>query len=503
MKVKLFRWALLVLICLYSVPAFAAGEWETEINMTTERVWFWKDKQFAVVNNGGNNEIYVKTGGGEWKSELKLDDSILYYWGMKVLSIDMTKDEIYMVVDYGDEIKVYSSTNGTSWRTVVVNIPDYQDSAWLTLLHPDQVLVNTDKGFMMRYDKGVANWDLQVTSSCAPWENIVYTGDKVFAVIDNKLQFSTNLRNWQDTDYRVNKLLIDVFKKTEVGGKAVPSNDYATDETIVAFNPGIPGSVAISNDKGVNWEILDKELFKINKARTPQTITAAAVTGDVIALGTLEKHVLFSKDNGQSWLATEVAGAVLDLAIKDNLVLAATTGGLQSLDWNTLVFKEVPAEPEQDEETGSPGDSLEQDEQDVDEQDVDENNSQQKESERIIFTLGQSKYTVNDKIFEIDVAPLTREGRVYLPVRYLAISLGVPEENIGWEHPNVTLTKGDVTVTLNINTDFINVNGQIRHANQPLVINGRTFLPARWIAEAFGYTVDWDPQTNAIYITSS
>ncbi|PHJ37101.1 hypothetical protein P378_18785 [Desulforamulus profundi] len=45
--------------------------------------------------------------------------------------------------------------------------------------------------------------------------------------------------------------------------------------------------------------------------------------------------------------------------------------------------------------------------------------------------------------------------------------------------------KGDLVVDLDV---------------APIMKNGRTYLPARWIAEAFGYEVKWDEQSKAILI---
>lgn len=34
----------------------------------------------------------------------------------------------------------------------------------------------------------------------------------------------------------------------------------------------------------------------------------------------------------------------------------------------------------------------------------------------------------------------------------------------------------------------------------PLIKNGRTYLPARYVAEAFGYTVHWNPSDQTVAI---
>ena len=41
------------------------------------------------------------------------------------------------------------------------------------------------------------------------------------------------------------------------------------------------------------------------------------------------------------------------------------------------------------------------------------------------------------------------------------------------------------------------------HDVKPIIINDRTMLPLRFVAENLGYTVQWDPATRTITITYS
>jgi len=55
---------------------------------------------------------------------------------------------------------------------------------------------------------------------------------------------------------------------------------------------------------------------------------------------------------------------------------------------------------------------------------------------QVTFKVGRKKMLVNDTPVVIDAAPLEREGRIYLPVRYVA-------EAFGWE---VTSSADNVTL---------------------------------------------------------
>lgn len=119
------------------------------------------------------------------------------------------------------------------------------------------------------------------------------------------------------------------------------------------------------------------------------------------------------------------------------------------------------------------------------------------------FRIGQRSYTVDDQAKEMDVAPFIRDNRTYTPVRYLAYMLGISDQEIAWDPTaqQVTLTRGAISVELFIGRQVIIINGEERSIDvAPLIEQGRTFLPARHVAEAFGAEVGWDPSGGTISI---
>jgi hypothetical protein len=65
----------------------------------------------------------------------------------------------------------------------------------------------------------------------------------------------------------------------------------------------------------------------------------------------------------------------------------------------------------------------------------------------------------------------------------------------------------DTTIELWIGKPQATVNGQTKwiddtnHKVMPEIINGRTMLPLRFVAESLGAKVDWEPNTKTITIT--
>lgn len=110
------------------------------------------------------------------------------------------------------------------------------------------------------------------------------------------------------------------------------------------------------------------------------------------------------------------------------------------------------------------------------------------------FNIGTTVYTVNGVAKVMDVAPYVKNGRSYVPVRYLAYALGVTEDNVKYDEATstVTLVKGDKTVKLVIGDKNLSVNDTVTAMDvAPETTNGRTMLPARFVAEAFGAQVGY------------
>ncbi len=120
------------------------------------------------------------------------------------------------------------------------------------------------------------------------------------------------------------------------------------------------------------------------------------------------------------------------------------------------------------------------------------------------FVIGESTYVVDGVEYPMDVAPyLTAAGRTYVPVRYLAYALGVNEDNVYWDAASktVTLLKGAISVQLTIDSNVYRVNdNNLPMDVAPEVKDGRTMLPARFVAQAFGASVGYDSVTQTVTI---
>jgi len=109
---------------------------------------------------------------------------------------------------------------------------------------------------------------------------------------------------------------------------------------------------------------------------------------------------------------------------------------------------------------------------------------------------------LNGSELSFDVPPQTVDGRTLVPLRAIFEALGA-EVNWNDSTQTITGTKGDTTVVLPLGSTTPTVNGQTVTIDVPAMVqNGRTLVPLRFVAEALGVVVDWNPSTRTVTITS-
>jgi len=111
----------------------------------------------------------------------------------------------------------------------------------------------------------------------------------------------------------------------------------------------------------------------------------------------------------------------------------------------------------------------------------------------------------NTPIVTMDVLPIIQDDRVLLPIRFVAEALGA---DVGW----TASTNGGTSVvhiTLGDLTSYIPI-GEITPELASLgmdvpaqILNDRTMVPLRFVAEFFGAVVEWDGNTRGIEIVST
>lgn len=100
----------------------------------------------------------------------------------------------------------------------------------------------------------------------------------------------------------------------------------------------------------------------------------------------------------------------------------------------------------------------------------------------------------------MDQLPFIEDGRTLVPLRSIFEALGA---SVAWEEATqkVTARKGDVQIELTVDSSTAYINGRAVTLDKPAkVINGRTFVPLRFVGEAFGATVSWLADSDTVAI---
>jgi hypothetical protein len=121
----------------------------------------------------------------------------------------------------------------------------------------------------------------------------------------------------------------------------------------------------------------------------------------------------------------------------------------------------------------------------------------------IILTIGKKEIMVNGKLNLMDVAPFIDKtsGRTLVPVRFISEFL---DFEVTWDAiaKKVTIMDPSKTIILSIGQKTASINGNAYEMDvAPLILDSRTFVPLRFISEAFGYLVNWDAKTQSITIS--
>ena len=112
------------------------------------------------------------------------------------------------------------------------------------------------------------------------------------------------------------------------------------------------------------------------------------------------------------------------------------------------------------------------------------------DSKLVIMSIGSAQIIVNNDVVKCDAAPLIQDGRTYVPRRALS-SIFDARCDYNSDTQQVTITKNDTVIAMNIGEAAFTVNGEAKTIDAPAYIaeNGRTMVPLRFIASAFGAVI--------------
>lgn len=108
---------------------------------------------------------------------------------------------------------------------------------------------------------------------------------------------------------------------------------------------------------------------------------------------------------------------------------------------------------------------------------------------------------VNGTPVRFDVSPVVREGVVFVPLRGVFEEMGATV-SFSKHSGQVTAERGSTVVELRVGHKMAQVNGETLFMFQPAIeMGGRTLVPLRFLSEALGANVEWNPVRREVEIT--
>lgn len=107
---------------------------------------------------------------------------------------------------------------------------------------------------------------------------------------------------------------------------------------------------------------------------------------------------------------------------------------------------------------------------------------------------------INGERFALSSGNIVENGVTLVPMRSFFESIGV---EVAWDEETFTAVgiKDDVEVRIGIGSNLSIVNGrEVPMACPARIVDGVTYIPLRFVSEAFGYGVEWDPETREVVI---
>ena len=126
---------------------------------------------------------------------------------------------------------------------------------------------------------------------------------------------------------------------------------------------------------------------------------------------------------------------------------------------------------------------------------------QKEKNEKYDYTDGVG-VILDGKLLSFDVNPAIINDRTYVPLRTIAEKLSA---NVSWvaETSTAVIEKEGIKAEFPVNKALYFINGQKFSADSPaIIVNGRTLVPLRFAGNALSLDVEWDGETSCVLLST-
>ncbi len=273
-------------------------------------------------------------------------------------------------------------------------------------------------------------------------------------------------------------------------------------------------SSAEFNSTTINSIIDSKQPLNITQGMATTSIASGALQGlklnsnDVLSVSVVPQRVAFTVTNGSA-VNNKINDAFLNNALKFDI--AVNDKSVENLDGKVTLTYDVSSYNLTNEQMGKlqavevlpNGEVKYIDSKIVDGKVVFETDKtgvytvvilDEPTTVNLEIDLNKGVYMLNNNAYKADATPKIINGRTMVPIRVIAEAFGA---NVDWiastNTINITLDNKNVEMIVGKTTEGMDV--------PPTVINGRTFVPLRYVSEVLDANIDWNQETNKISIT--
>ncbi len=109
---------------------------------------------------------------------------------------------------------------------------------------------------------------------------------------------------------------------------------------------------------------------------------------------------------------------------------------------------------------------------------------------------------INDIPIYFEHEFVNKDDRTLLPLRELCESMGISDIKYDADYKMIFINTDEKTLFMAIDMEFYQLNGQILNLDvPPILVEDTTYVPVRFVAEAFDFDVAWDGETRTVILT--
>jgi len=121
----------------------------------------------------------------------------------------------------------------------------------------------------------------------------------------------------------------------------------------------------------------------------------------------------------------------------------------------------------------------------------------------VTLAIGKKTVLINGSPSEkgLDVAPFIKDATTFVPIRFIAEAFGA---KVNWIQAvkGISIEWMDKKIEMQIGSKKALINGkEVRMEQAPMIVNGTTFVPLRFVAESLSADVEWIEATREIKIS--